>query len=190
MAAAACSTPVKAIILDFMMQFSPQSSASTDVGNALILSSYADKAGSYDFYDYPLFRTETINDEKVTKIVTKATINDPESSVIKDSSYRSDLNDGNGNGDRSETLLRKDTNSIGWSNNDQVIQEKMVQPKYTDEKYSKRSQTAASPRARVTPTNSFSSTRASTTPRPFCTSTRPSRTRCPTKATRRRPTST
>ncbi|WP_423775626.1 hypothetical protein [Adlercreutzia equolifaciens] len=110
--------PGEAIILDFMMQFSPQSSASTDVGNALILSSYADKAGSYDFYDYPLFRTETINDEKVTKIVTKATINDPESSVIKDSSYRSDLNDGNGNGDRSETLLRKDTNSIGWSNND------------------------------------------------------------------------
>ena len=81
----------------------------------------------------------------MTKIVTTDTINDPESSVIKDSSYRSDLNDGNGNGDRSETLLRKDTNSIGWSNNDQVIQEKMVQPKYTDEKYSKRSQTAAIP---------------------------------------------
>ena len=41
--------------------------------------------------------------------------------------------------------MRKDVDSIGWTNNDQVVQEKMVQPTYTDEKFSKRTQTAAVP---------------------------------------------
>ena len=141
--------PGQAIIVDFMMQFNPNSSASTDVGNALILSAYADKAGSYTFYDYPLTRmvnkegSET--GEQVVQLVTKGAIYDRESTITKDSSYRSDINDGNGNGDRTETLLRKDGAALSWSNNDNVVQEKMVQPKYTDEKFSHRNQTAAVP---------------------------------------------
>ena len=139
----------QAIIIDFMMQFNPASSASTDVGNALILSAYADKAGSYNFYDYPLTRTVTEGDDgsgtPKVQLVTKGDIFDHDSTITKDSSYRSDLNDGNGNGDRSETLLRKDGPSLSWSNNDNVVQEKMVQPKYTDETFSKRTQTAPVP---------------------------------------------
>ena len=132
--------PGEALIVDFMMQFDENRNATTDSGTALVMQAYADKAGSYEFYDYPF---TTLDTSGRLQYYTSEMLNSSDSTVNKDSSYRSDLSDGNGNGDSSETLLRIDAPSVGWKENDDVKQDKQVVPHYTDEMFKYRSGTAA-----------------------------------------------